>query len=80
MPADQIHAWCRDLIPEKGSVADIGGGTGRDSEWFAHLGLQVTMVEPAAALLEYAKAYHQNPAIQWSSDSLPALNQITKAG
>jgi len=80
MPADQIHAWCRDLIPEKGSVADIGGGTGRDSEWFADLGLQVTMVEPAAALLEYAKAYHQNPAIQWSSDSLPALNQITKAG
>lgn len=80
IPAEQVHSWCRDLIPESGSIADIGGGTGRDAVWFASLGLQVMMVEPTQALLAYAKEHHHNPAIQWSSDTLPGLSTLTKTG
>lgn len=80
VPAEQVHTWCRDLIPETGSVVDIGGGTGRDALWFASLGLQVVMVEPTQALLAHAKAHHQHAAIQWISDSLPALGVLTRSG
>jgi len=78
--AEQVHAWCRDLIPEAGVVADIGGGTGRDARWFASLGLHVVMVEPTDTLLSHAKRQHRSAAIEWSSDSLPSLTTLCKRG
>lgn len=80
IPAEQVHAWCRDLIPETGPIADVGGGTGRDAAWLASLGHQVVMVEPTESLLAYARQRHDSSNIDWVSDSLPGLSHLVKRG
>lgn len=49
----------RNLLPFLGtgklSVADVGGGDGRDSEWLANQGHDVTLMEPSIEMLKRAK-------------------------
>ena len=53
------------LLPEmlhlKGQqVLDVGGGLGQQAAWFAERGHRVTMAEPSADMLNYAKTWHRD--------------------
>ena len=41
-------------------VLDVGGGLGQQAAWFAERGHRVTMTEPSADMLSYAKNWHRN--------------------
>ncbi len=43
------------LVPEGGSVIDVGAGSGRDSAAFLKAGLDVTALEPCRALAEHVR-------------------------
>ena len=81
IPAEQVHAAVRHLLPETPArVLDIGAGTGRDAAWFASLGHQVVAVEPTHELRIGAIELHACPAITWIDDSLPDLAVLAARG
>ena len=41
-------------------VLDVGGGLGQQAAWFAERGHRVTMTEPSADMLSYAKTWHRD--------------------
>ncbi|BBI49999.1 tRNA 5-carboxymethoxyuridine methyltransferase [Vreelandella olivaria] len=41
-------------------VLDVGGGLGQQAAWFAERGHRVTMAEPSADMLNYAKTWHRD--------------------
>jgi len=72
------HEAVLHLIPSPPcSALDIGAGTGADAAWLAAQGHRVVAVEPTNALLQYGLAHHGSPLIEWVSDSLPRLEQLT---
>lgn len=46
------------LLPENGSILDLGCGSGRDCEYFAQRGYEVVGVDLSERLLEQAKLLH----------------------
>ncbi|MGP9765514.1 methyltransferase domain-containing protein [Halomonas sp. AOP13-D3-9] len=42
------------------NVLDVGGGLGQQAAWFAERGHSVTMAEPSADMLSYAKNWHRD--------------------
>lgn len=62
--------------PAPATVLDVGAGTGRDADWFARAGHEVTAVEPCDALRDRARALHSLNAIRWIDDSLPELTAL----
>ncbi|MDN7125972.1 class I SAM-dependent methyltransferase [Pseudidiomarina sp. 1APR75-33.1] len=73
----QVHGdWLHllDEIPSGTQVLDIGAGSGRDARALAKRGLQVTAVEPAAALR--ALAQEKSAGINWVDDTLPDLESL----
>ena len=72
------HEAALHLIPSAPcSALDIGAGTGADAAWLAAQGHRVVAVEPTNALREYGVAHHGSPLIEWVSDTLPRLKQLT---
>jgi len=72
------HEAALHLIPSAPCLAlDIGAGTGADAAWLAAKGHRVVAVEPTNALRDYGIAHHGSPLIEWVSDSLPRLEQLT---
>ncbi|MCB8889611.1 methyltransferase domain-containing protein [Vreelandella malpeensis] len=60
-------------------VLDVGGGLGQQAAWFAERGHPVTLAEPSADMLDYARGFHAQRetlppgAIRYLSTSLQAL-------
>ena len=79
--SEAVHGWLRDLLPQRSaSVLDIGAGSGRDAAWLAANGHNVVAVEPSAAMRAAAASLHDNPAINWIDDRLPALGAVSRSG
>jgi 2-polyprenyl-3-methyl-5-hydroxy-6-metoxy-1,4-benzoquinol methylase len=75
---ESVHkTWLPNLPKRPGLALDIGAGSGRDANWLASQGWQVTAVEPCRALRELAP-FH--PQVQWLDDRLPTLCQLDTPG
>lgn len=48
------------LTLSRQKVLDVGGGLGQQAAWFAERGHRVTMTEPSADMLNYAKTWHRD--------------------
>ena len=74
----ELHAdWLKHLPDQPGLACDIGAGTGRDANWLARKGWQVTAVEPENAFRERGKRVSE-PGVSWLDDRLPELAQLRK--
>lgn len=83
LPAQEVHRCWQDLLPpQPGLACDIGAGSGRDAQWLASLGWNVTAVEPNAALRTRGETHTNTLAprlpgsITWLDDSLPDLTRL----
>lgn len=75
VPSDTIYADVKDLFPGAPvRVLDVGSGSGRDTEWFAALGYDVTAVDPVAAFV--AETMRRAPAATILRDRLPGLRTV----
>ena len=79
--SEAVHGWMLDLLPQSSaSVLDIGAGSGRDAAWLAANGHDVVAVEPSASMRIAAASRHDNSAINWIDDRLPALGVVSRSG
>jgi SAM-dependent methyltransferase len=80
LAADTVHSSWHHLIPDTPGIAcDMGAGSGRDSNWLAGMGWDVTAVEPCNELRTLAKQ-QSHPNICWLDDSLPDLKKLRELG
>lgn len=78
---EDVHAEALDLIREtRGTVLDVGCGSGRDAAWFAQNGWDVIAIDPAERMLEVAKQLHPESQIRWLPDKLPGLEKTLRLG
>ena len=89
---DEVHQGWHHLLPAiienpNARILDIGAGSGRDAKYIAQAavnkhgdknGTQVFAVEPASILAELGARQTAELNVKWLTDSLPALNTITK--
>jgi SAM-dependent methyltransferase len=74
---EDVHGDVLDLLPRPPARAlDIGAGTGRDAAALAARGYQVTAVEPTPEFRAIGQSLHQDAAIVWIDDALPALATV----
>lgn len=78
--SESLHKDWLAFIPRRGSVLDIGAGSGRDARYFASSGLNVVAVEPAENFLELAISQSRQHKITWLLDSLPILEKVKALG
>jgi SAM-dependent methyltransferase len=77
----KLYRWLLGLIPEaRGTVLDIGAGTGRDAAWFAGQGHDVVAVEPSSRMRAEGQHIHTDPRIRWIDDQLPELGILGRLG
>ncbi|MEX0368154.1 MAG: class I SAM-dependent methyltransferase [Ruegeria sp.] len=75
VPSDTIYAGVKDLFPSTPvRVLDVGSGNGRDTEWCAAQGHDVTAVDPVAAFV--AETMRRAPAATILRDRLPSLRSV----
>ena len=72
---ESVHKSWLSYLPQKGTVLDIGAGSGRDARFFAKQGLAVYACEPVLPLLLKAKENATEHDITWYQDYLPLLTQ-----
>ncbi|MDE2251886.1 MAG: class I SAM-dependent methyltransferase [Gammaproteobacteria bacterium] len=78
---NDIHRDAIAFLPAvRGTVLDVGAGSGRDAAWFAARDWDVVAIEPAAALRGEAARRHPSPRIRWIDDRLPVLAAIHRLG
>ncbi len=78
---EDIHKGALPFLPQQpGLMLDVGAGSGRDANWFAHRGWDVIAAEPADALRHQAAKLHTSPRIRWLRDGLPALATVQRLG
>lgn len=75
--ADSVHGYLEQALGNitPSTALDVGAGSGRDANWLAAKGWQVTATEPAEALLKLAKQ-HSNERVTWCDAALPALANL----
>jgi len=74
---EDVHGDVLDLLPPPPARAlDIGAGTGRDAAALAARGYQVTAIEPTAEFRAIGQSLHENAALVWIDDVLPALPNV----
>ena len=75
--AESVHGdWKAFLQNTKaGTALDVGAGSGRDANWLAEQGWNVTAAEPADELRSLAQANSHN-SVTWCNASLPALTAL----
>lgn len=72
--ADHDHAFYeRRLGPAPQRVLDLGCGTGLLARRLARLGHEVTGVDPAAGMLDFARATPEGAAIDWRCGTIAVL-------
>jgi len=89
---DEVHQSWSQFLPSiinnpNARILDLGAGSGRDSKHLAELAAkehgddnntQIFAVEPANILAEIGAHQTSGLNVKWLTDSLPALNTITK--
>ena len=79
--SEAVLGWLQDLLPHSSTtVLDLGAGSGRDAAWLASKGHDVVAVEPSSTMRTAALSLHDNPAIHWIDDRLPALRVVSRSG
>ena len=75
--ADSVHGYLEQALAntQPTTALDVGAGSGRDANWLAAKGWQVTATEPAEALLKLAKQ-HSHEKVIWCNAALPALANL----
>lgn len=75
--ADSVHGYLEQALANitPTTALDIGAGSGRDANWLAAKGWQVTATEPATELLKLAKQ-HSQESVTWCDAALPALANL----
>ena len=75
--ADSVHGYLEHALAntQPTTALDVGAGSGRDANWLAAKGWQVTATEPAEALLDLAKQ-HSHEKVSWCNAALPALANL----
>jgi len=75
--ASSVHGYLEQALANitPSTALDVGAGSGRDANWLAAKGWQVTATEPAEALLKLAKQ-HSNAKVSWCNAALPALANL----
>ena len=75
--ASSVHGYLEQALANitPSTALDVGAGSGRDANWLAAKGWQVTATEPAEALLKLAKQ-HSNEKVSWCNAALPALEHL----
>jgi SAM-dependent methyltransferase len=75
--ADSVHGYLEQALTNimPSTALDVGAGSGRDANWLAAKGWQVTATEPAEALLKLAKQ-HSQENVTWCNAALPALANL----
>ncbi|WP_081926467.1 MULTISPECIES: class I SAM-dependent methyltransferase [unclassified Alteromonas] len=78
--ADSVHGYLEQALANTppSTALDVGAGSGRDANWLAAKGWQVTATEPAEALLKLAKQ-HSKEKVTWCNAALPALANLPTA-
>ncbi len=77
LPPAEVHStWLAHLPSSPGLACDLGAGSGRDANWLAEQGWNVTAVEPCDELRELAQA-NSHANVTWLNDSVPALTKLT---
>lgn len=71
---EQVHPVVLNLLPQSGSVLDVGCGSGRDATAMAQRGLNVTAVDPSVNMLQAAQSLTNQ--VEWIQDQLPTLNNV----
>ncbi|WP_420934551.1 class I SAM-dependent methyltransferase [Alteromonas sp. A081] len=75
--AESVHCDWKALLENTPAAhaLDVGAGSGRDANWLAEKGWQVTAAEPADELRNLAKR-HSSENVNWCSAALPALEHL----
>ena len=78
--ASSVHSYLEQALANitPSTALDVGAGSGRDANWLAAKGWQVTATEPATELLKLAKQNSQEN-VTWCNAALPALEHLPKA-
>jgi protein-L-isoaspartate O-methyltransferase len=78
--ASSVHGYLEQALANitPSTALDVGAGSGRDANWLAAKGWQVTATEPATELLNLAKQ-HSQENVTWCNAALPALEHLPKA-
>lgn len=75
---DALFGPVRHLFPKQPCrIADIGGGSGRDTIWFAQQGHAVTVTEPVDPIRQDGEAKCKGLPVTWHSDALPDLPSLS---
>lgn len=65
-----------DELPQKGSILDVGCGSGRDTKFFLDTGYQVTAIEPAIELAKLAKNYTKHDILNIGIEDISFQNKF----
>lgn len=77
----EVHSWLADLLPPgRGTVLDVGAGSGRDAAWLASMGYDVVAAEPSADMRAIAARLHPLPNVHWVDDALPGMEAVHRLG
>ncbi len=76
-PTDYQNTFAS-LLPRGSNLLalDVGAGSGRDAAWLAGLGFEVVAAEPASGMRSVGQRLHDNGAIRWIDDRLPATSSL----
>lgn len=75
-PEDLHRYWLESVNLTGLKLLDVGSGSGRDANYFASKGFEVTAVEPSKKLMHLAQQKHRRVGIKWKDDKLPELSTI----
>jgi 2-polyprenyl-3-methyl-5-hydroxy-6-metoxy-1,4-benzoquinol methylase len=87
---DEVRGYIREQLVQENlsiylggvegrAVVDVGGGEGRDAAWLASMGFEVTLVEPAADMIEQARDRFEEQGVNVNivqADSSTAVDAI----
>ncbi len=73
---DKVHQVWEGYLPQGGSALDIGAGSGRDANWLASKGFDVTAVEPVEDFIQLGEIEYPNTKIRWVKDAIPELSKV----
>lgn len=75
--AESVHGDWKAFLQniKAGTALDVGAGSGRDANWLAEQGWNVTAAEPADELRNLAQANSHN-SVTWCNASLPMLTAL----
>ena len=68
---NDLHAMLERWLPDRGTVLEVGCGTGREAAWMAARGLDVTATDASAAMLAEAKKNPNAASVRFEQACFP---------